>query len=56
MAGSLVNALGAAAQTADAFSDHNTLRHMLRFEAALAKAVADARLIPAKHAATKSKS
>jgi 3-carboxy-cis,cis-muconate cycloisomerase len=52
MAGSLVNALGAAAPTADAFSDRNTLRHMLRFEAALAKAAADAGLIPAKHAAT----
>ena len=46
MAGALVNALGAAAATAEAFSDRNTLRHMLRFEAALAKAVADAGLIP----------
>src|SRR5689334_11829754 len=52
MAGALVNALGAAAATADAFSDRNTLRHMLRFEAALAKAAADAGLIPARHAAT----
>ena len=52
MAGALVNALGAAAATADAFSDRNTLRYMLRFEAALAKAVADAGLIPGKHAAT----
>jgi 3-carboxy-cis,cis-muconate cycloisomerase len=52
MAGALVNALGASAATADAFSDRATLRHMLRFEAALAKAVADAGLIPAKHAAT----
>jgi len=51
MAGALVNALGAAAATADAFSDHNTLRHMLRFEAALAKAVSDAGLIPKQHAA-----
>jgi 3-carboxy-cis,cis-muconate cycloisomerase len=51
MAGALVNALGAAAATADAFSDRNTLRHMLRFEAALAKAVGDAGLIPKKHAA-----
>ena len=46
MAGALVNALGAAAATADAFSDHNTLRHMLRFEAALAQAAAEAGLIP----------
>src|SRR3954469_23958954 len=52
MAGALVTALGAAAATADAFSDRNTLRHMLRFEAALAKAAADAGLIPKKHAAT----
>ena len=52
MAGALVNALGAAAATAEAFSDRNTLRHMLRFEAALAKAVADAGLIPKQHAAT----
>ena len=52
MAGALVNALGAAAATAEAFSDRNTLRHMLRFEAALAKAVADAGLIRKQHAAT----
>jgi 3-carboxy-cis,cis-muconate cycloisomerase len=52
MAGSLVNALGAAAATADAFSDRNTLRHMLRFEAALATAVAEAGLIPKPHAVT----
>jgi 3-carboxy-cis,cis-muconate cycloisomerase len=51
MAGALVNALGASAATAEAFSDRNTLRHMLRFEAALAKAAADAGLIPGKHAA-----
>jgi 3-carboxy-cis,cis-muconate cycloisomerase len=47
MAGRLVNALGAAA-TAEAFSDTATLRHMLRFEAALAHAVAHAGLIPKK--------
>ena len=35
MAGRLVNALGSAAATAEAFSDMATLRHMLRFEAAL---------------------
>ncbi len=52
MAGALVNALGAASATADAFSDRNTLRHMLRFEAALATAAADAGLIPKQHAAT----
>jgi 3-carboxy-cis,cis-muconate cycloisomerase len=52
MAGVLVNALGAASATADAFSDRNTLRQMLRFEAALARAVARAGLIPAEHAAT----
>ena len=52
MAGALVNALGAASATAEAFSDRNTLRHMLRFEAALAKAAADAGLIPKQHAAT----
>ena len=46
MAGALVNALGAASATAEAFSDRNTLRHMLRFEAALAQAAADAGLIP----------
>src|SRR6185503_11909080 len=44
--------LGAASATAEAFSDRNTLRHMLRFEAALAKAAAGAGLIPARHAAT----
>src|SRR5580698_10130892 len=52
MAGRLVNALGAASRTAEAFSDHATLRHMLRFEAALAHATAEAGLIPKKHAAT----
>ena len=46
MAGRLVNALGASALTAEAFSDLATLRHMLRFEAALAQAVAEAGLIP----------
>ena len=46
----LVNALGAAARTAGAFSDEATLRHMLRFEAALAHAAAGAGLIPAEHA------
>jgi 3-carboxy-cis,cis-muconate cycloisomerase len=51
MAGRLVNALGAAARTAEAFSDRATLRHMLRFEAALAHAVAAAGVIPGKHAA-----
>ena len=51
MAGSLVNALGVAAKTAEAFSDMATLRHMLRFEAALAVAAAKAGLIPAQHAA-----
>lgn len=50
MAGRLVNALGAAAVTAEAFSDTATLRHMLCFEAALARAVAQAGLIPTKHA------
>jgi 3-carboxy-cis,cis-muconate cycloisomerase len=50
MAGRLVNVLGAAAATAKAFSDTATLRHMLRFEAALAHAVAQAGLIPKKHA------
>ena len=52
MAGSLVNALAAAPSTAEAFSDGATLRHMLRFEAALAEAAAAAGLIPKKHAAT----
>src|SRR5262245_41400190 len=51
MTGRLVNALGASARTADAFSDHATLRHMLRFEAALAHAAAAAALIPKTHAA-----
>jgi 3-carboxy-cis,cis-muconate cycloisomerase len=50
MAGRLVNALGSAADTAEAFSDTATLRHMLRFEAALAKATAEAGLIPKKFA------
>jgi 3-carboxy-cis,cis-muconate cycloisomerase len=52
MAGRLVNALGSAASTAEAFSDAATLRHMLRFEAALAQATAAAGLILKKHAAT----
>ncbi|WP_422002031.1 3-carboxy-cis,cis-muconate cycloisomerase [Reyranella sp.] len=46
MAGRLVNALGSAALAAESFSDLATLRHMLRFEAALAQATADAGLIP----------
>jgi 3-carboxy-cis,cis-muconate cycloisomerase len=46
MAGRLVNALGSSALAAEAFSDFATLRHMLRFEAALAQAVAEAGLIP----------
>jgi 3-carboxy-cis,cis-muconate cycloisomerase len=50
MSGRLVTALGAAAATADAFSDLATLRHMLRFEAALTRAVAAAGLIPARAA------
>ena len=50
MAGALVNALGAAAATAEPFSDRATLRHMLRFEAALAQAAAAAGLILKKHA------
>ena len=50
MAGRLVNALGSAVATAEAFSDTATLRHMLRFEAALAQATAGAGLIPRKHA------
>jgi 3-carboxy-cis,cis-muconate cycloisomerase len=49
MAGRLVNALGSAVDTAEAFSDTATLRHMLRFEAALAKATAEAGLIPKKY-------
>ena len=52
MAGRLVNALGAAAATAEAFSDAATLRHMLRFEAALAEATAAAGLIPKRAAKT----
>jgi 3-carboxy-cis,cis-muconate cycloisomerase len=48
----LFNALGAAARTAQAFSDEATMRHMLRFEAALAHAAAGAGLIPQEHAAT----
>jgi 3-carboxy-cis,cis-muconate cycloisomerase len=52
MAGRLVNALGSAADTAEAFSDSSTLRQMLRFEAALAHATAAAGLIPKKHATT----
>src|SRR5262245_45474607 len=50
MAGRLVNALGSSALAAEAFSDFATLRHMLRFEAALAHAAADAGLIPKKAA------
>ena len=50
MAGRLVNALGSSALAAEAFSDLATLRHMLRFEAALAQAAADAGLIPKKAA------
>ena len=50
MAGRLVNALGSATATAEAFSDTATLRHMLRFEAALAQAAAAAGLIPKKFA------
>ncbi|CAN5923771.1 3-carboxy-cis,cis-muconate cycloisomerase [soil metagenome] len=46
MAGRLVNALGSSALAAEAFSDLATLRHMLRFEAALAEAAAEAGLIP----------
>jgi 3-carboxy-cis,cis-muconate cycloisomerase len=46
MAGRLVNALGSSALAAEAFSDGATLRHMLRFEAALAQAAAEAGLIP----------
>lgn len=46
MAGRLVNALGSSSVTAEAFSDTATLRHMLRFEAALAEATAAAGLIP----------
>jgi len=46
MAGRLVNALGSSSATAEAFSDTATLRHMLRFEAALAVATATAGLIP----------
>jgi len=52
MAGSLVNALVSSASTAEAFSDLSTLRQMLRFEAALARATGEAGLIPARHAAT----
>ncbi len=46
MAGRLVNALGSSALAAEAFSDLATLGYMLRFEAALAEAVAEAGLIP----------
>jgi len=52
MSGRLVHALGSSSRTAAHFSDAATLRHMLRFEAALAHAVAAAGLIPKKHAAT----
>ncbi len=50
MAGRLVNALGAASASAEAFSDSATLRQMLRFEAALAIATAEAGLVPKKAA------
>jgi len=50
MAGRLVNALGSSALAVEAFSDLATLRHMLRFEAALAQAAAEAGLIPKKFA------
>jgi 3-carboxy-cis,cis-muconate cycloisomerase len=50
MAGRLVNALGSSALAAEAFSDLATLSHMLRFEAALAHAAAEAGLIPKKAA------
>ena len=50
MAGRLVTALGASALAAEAFSDVATLRHMLRFEAALAHAAAASGLIPRKFA------
>jgi 3-carboxy-cis,cis-muconate cycloisomerase len=50
MVGRLVTALGASALAAEAFSDTATLRHMLRFEAALAHAAAAAGLIPRKYA------
>lgn len=46
MAGRLVSALGASVAAAEAFSDLATLRHMLRFEAALGDAAAKAGLIP----------
>ncbi len=52
MSGRLVHALGSSSRTSAHFSDAATLRHMLRFEAALAHAVAAAGLIPKKHAAT----
>ena len=52
MAGRLVNALNASPSVTEAFSDHSALRHMLRFEAELAKSVADAGLIPKRRAAT----
>jgi 3-carboxy-cis,cis-muconate cycloisomerase len=52
MAGRLVNALGSTAATAEAFSDRATLRHMLRFEAALAEATAAAGLVPKRSAKT----
>jgi len=47
----LVHALGSSSRTAQHFSDTATLQHMLRFEAALAHAVAAAGLISKKHAA-----
>jgi 3-carboxy-cis,cis-muconate cycloisomerase len=52
MAGRLVNALNASPAVAEAFSDQAVLRHMLRFEAELARSVASAGLIPKRHAAT----
>jgi 3-carboxy-cis,cis-muconate cycloisomerase len=50
MAARLVSALGTSSRTAECFSDTATLRHMLRFEAALARAAAEAGLIPKKAA------
>jgi 3-carboxy-cis,cis-muconate cycloisomerase len=52
MAGRLVNALNASLPVWEAFSDKSVLRHMLRFEAELAKSVASAGLIPKRHATT----
>jgi 3-carboxy-cis,cis-muconate cycloisomerase len=52
MAGRLVNALNASLPVWEVFSDKSVLRHMLRFEAELAKSVASAGLIPKRHAIT----